>query len=472
MAVSVNIKMYRVGELGDCFLLTFNNDTVKKHMLIDCGSFRNSDTSMNRLQEVVENIKDKQLKGAKLDVVVGTHQHNDHVSGFVHAKHIFDQIGVNKVWLSWLDNPKSKQAVRIGESHLELRKSLTLAASKLENLSSAKSGRKMNTRFAKKAVETKNLITELMGFHGAAPELPAKGIEYLKKFGEVEYLSPGEIKNIPGLSGVRVFVLGPPKDEELLYRKNPRKGESYDHKLRAFNAMSNHFIGALTNRNGKRESEEQQFPFNMDYKRYVDKPGSFSPSLKSVAAEYNAKGNEWRNIDDDWLDQAARLSLYMDTFTNNSSLVLAIEIVSSGKVLLFAADAQTGNWISWNDLEFKTSGTSVDNLLSRTVFYKVGHHGSHNSTLKASLEKMISDELVAMIPVQKTDPNITKEDGWKMPAANLYQRLKEKTGYRVLRMDDGFADECNPKKSKKAKSSWGKVGLPKVTPLYVEYSIS
>ena len=78
----------------------------------------------------------------------------------------------------------------------------------------------------------------------------------------------------------------------------------------------------------------------------------------------------------------------LDTFTNNSSLALAIELVDSGKVLLFAADAQTGNWSSWKDVKWETPDVKTDDLLARTVLYKVGHHASHNATLVETFEKM------------------------------------------------------------------------------------
>lgn len=72
-------------------------------------------------------------------------------------------------------------------------------------------------------------------------------------------------------------------------------------------------------------------------------------------------------------------------------LAIAIELVESGKVLLFPGDAQFGNWNSWKRLKWTiqlADGTSkevlIDDLLKRTVFYKVGHHGSHNATLRKS----------------------------------------------------------------------------------------
>src|SRR5688572_14199280 len=103
---SAKIRMFRLHELGDCFLVTFSAGAHQSNLLIDCGSFRNDVKAKDRLEEIVEGIKDT-LGGKPLDVVVGTHQHNDHVSGFYHFGDEFrDNIGVNQVWLSWLDDPR------------------------------------------------------------------------------------------------------------------------------------------------------------------------------------------------------------------------------------------------------------------------------------------------------------------------------------------------------------------------------
>src|SRR4029450_2508841 len=117
------VRMYRLDELGDCFLITFSADGRKSRMLIDCGSFRNSKQSISRLEKIAADIE-REVDGAALDVVVGTHQHNDHLSGFVHCENIFRKIGVEQVWLSWLDNPKDRMAQRIGEKHHNLTKAL------------------------------------------------------------------------------------------------------------------------------------------------------------------------------------------------------------------------------------------------------------------------------------------------------------------------------------------------------------
>jgi hypothetical protein len=71
----------------------------------------------------------------------------------------------------------------------------------------------------------------------------------------------------------------------------------------------------------------------------------------------------------------------LDRAVNGTSLMLMFEI---GKAfLLFPGDAQWGTWQAalgderWRD------------LIGRTVFYKVGHHGSHNATPRTFIEDVL-----------------------------------------------------------------------------------
>ena len=92
------------------------------------------------------------------------------------------------------------------------------------------------------------------------------------------------------------------------------------------------------------------------------------------------------------------------------AFALAFERISDGKVLLFPGDAQQGNWLSWHapSMRWTIPGSrgsrtvTAADLLARTVFYKVGHHASHNATARAKgLELMTSPELTAFIPVDR-----------------------------------------------------------------------
>src|SRR5262249_53546108 len=144
-----------------------------------------------------------------------------------------------------------------------------------------------------------------------------------------------------------------------------------------------------------------------------------------------------RRIDTDWQGLVGPLALQLDSDTNNTSLAVAIELLPGGRVLLFPGDAQVGNWLSWEGLSWRPDGGpagSTKDRVARTALYKVGHHGSHNATLREKgLELMTGDGLLALIPVDERFANTTKH--WKMPWPDLLGRLKELTGGRVLRAD-------------------------------------
>ncbi len=468
MGTSVTIRMYRLDELGDCFLLTFADGGVKCRMLIDCGSFRNSRKSIDRLKHIVGAIS-AELGGDPLDVVVGTHQHNDHLSGFVHCEAEFRAIGIEEVWLSWLDDPADQAARAIGEDHNNLMLKLAAVSDRLHRMAPARRG-----------ARALGVLDDMLGFYGvkgagAPPQLPAGAVAILKEVGreKPKYLRPGQTLDVPRLAPgqARVHVLGPPRiaGNELLYRKDPRQGESYDPHLAFACASADRFLDAVNARSGVVSRGEVHYPFSEMIKASGRR--HMTPPLAAMQRLYNRRTEAWRKIDEDWLQQADTLALFLDTFTNNSSLVLAIELMESRKVLLFVADAQTGNWLSWDQIAWGVPGLSRDDLLARTVYYKVGHHASHNATLVASFEKMTNPDLVACIPVHKKDPNITKENGWKMPARNLFRRLKTATANRVLQMDGVNPPSCNPTKGA-AKAAWRRAGItPKITADYIEVKI-
>lgn len=127
--------------------------------------------------------------------------------------------------------------------------------------------------------------------------------------------------------------------------------------------------------------------------------------------------------------------------------------------MLFAADAQVGNWLSWHDQPYpendeknhaavgEVGKVTAESLLNRTILYKVGHHASHNATLSAQgLEMMTHSDLVAMIPVVSAVSDTKK--GWHMPYVPLLKKLVEKTKGRVLRGDCTVGDGLQIKDDK------------------------
>jgi beta-lactamase superfamily II metal-dependent hydrolase len=407
-----------------------------------------------------------------LDAIVGTHQHQDHLSGFVQAAEKFERISKDEIWLCWLDDPADPLAKTINKDKLKLQTNLTKSFAKLSN-------NKLRSSFS--ATREKEIVESIRnvlkfevdlpksgrGFKASEePKTPQEAIENLKRWGKdkTRYLSPGTSFSLPGLPAgkIKVHVLGPPRNKAALKSMNPSDGESYDKHLTENALLAERMLMAV-NKNLDHKSngfyaDADNFPFD-PAGIVMDKE---EQGKSAVGKAYRNSKEKWRKIENEWLGEFEHLSLYLNTYTNNSSLVLAFELVEYNKVLLFAADAQMGNWKSWGSIKWDDSSVSTERLLANTVVYKVGHHCSHNATYVNAFEKMNHPELVALIPV---DEKNAKAQDWKMPATKLLKRLNEKTKGRVIRMDKpaGSAD-TNFNTLPKGKKL-------KVTPLFIEYTL-
>jgi hypothetical protein len=201
-------------------------------------------------------------------------------------------------------------------------------------------------------------------------------------------------------------------------------------------------------------------------KRYFGTPDMPPATLASMTR---------RRIDTDWLAPASALALKLDSDTNNTSLVLAFEL-PDGTVMLFAADAQVGNWESWHDQTYgvdeEGTGITAENLLNRTRLYKVGHHGSHNATLKdRGLAMMIHDELVVMIPTDEEFGKRQGSSGWQMPNPRVRTALRERSKGRILRNDRLYSPEARAADAELRGVDPGFFDKLKETPLYLEYRL-
>jgi hypothetical protein len=215
--------------------------------------------------------------------------------------------------------------------------------------------------------------------------------------------------------------------------------------------------------------EQGDEPDEQPFVRFYRVPEDVAVGQESFAS-YVDEGAAWRRIDQDWLGVAARLALHLNSDTNNTSLALAFELGPGGDVLLFPGDAQVGNWLSWGELRWavddgggRAQTVTAGDLLARTVVYKVGHHGSHNATLRdEGLELMTSRDLVAMIPVNR---ETARKQDWNMPFPPLLARLQEKTEGRILDADLGIAGAA-------AGARWDRfVAASDVQELWVDYTV-
>jgi hypothetical protein len=443
--IKLRVRMYK-GFLGDCFLLTFGED--RAHMLIDCGAIAGTEGVAGLMQAVAKDIL-KSTKGT-LDVLVATHEHWDHLSGFLQARDFFEQISVKNVWLAWTEDPNDETAGSLRNKRDQSRRAIDTAIARSETA----------------GLQLAERLDSLMGFFRekqGAPVLEVSGCNTTQDAmnwvgtrpgARIHYRAPGEKPiQLDGIEGVRIYVLGPPKDLSLLKRDLPSKRNPETYELKFAGGLEKAFLCAATAKLKEAQDlsieEDDQIQRGEPFDRYYQIQEGTAKTIPFFQNHYGfgnsaRDSQDWRRIDDDWLAVAEQLALQLDSDTNNTSLVLAIELVQSGKVLLFAADAQVGNWLSWNTLSWSLPTGNGDiktvttaDLLQRTVLYKVGHHGSHNATLRENgLELMSSPELVALVPV---DQEMAKKKHWNMPFPALARRLDEKTAGRILRSDGRLA---------------------------------
>ncbi len=430
----VSVRMYRQG-LGDCFLITFTRASGKPfRMLIDCGVVLGTPEPVPMMTKVLNDITT--VTGGQIDLLVATHEHWDHVSGFNQVKNLFDALKIQQVWVAWTEDATDALANKLRAERRTTENALRMAVNRLSLTGDT---------------ETTERVSSLVSFFGASAGSTSDALNYIKSRapgGKPRYCEPGEPPiDLPELPGVRFYVLGPPKNEALIKKSNPGKNEAYG--LDASGSQSMLIAGLMNAQDDpervRNELREQPFDttdciplaraaqlpfFETRYFGNSNDSGLFERSTAKDIAE-----QDWRRIDAAWMGASETMALQLDSATNNTSLVLAIEF--GDHVLLFPGDAQAGNWLSWQDLTFTVDGKTVTgpDLLARTTFYKVGHHGSHNATLKdKGLELMVHDALVAMIPV---DHDMAVKKRWgKMPLPDLVDRIKVKTQGRVLKVDD------------------------------------
>ena len=406
-------------------------------MLIDCGLFRGSDMEGETLQAVAEDIA--HTTNGHLNVVVATHEHQDHLSGFWYAREVFRaKITVGQVWLAWTEKLSDPRAAQLKATMTQFTQQLGATVTRLHQDS--------RREFGPGALSAVESVLEFAGLGeplaaGERLSINQKALEFLKGLPQhptqpVIYHEPGTVTLINELPQIRFFILGPPRSE-LIKKSDPSKRQSEVYHLAGRDRSNYAMMVPAWDDEETDNDRRDSMPFDVSYQvSIVDAQNdAFFRETYFNDTTKQPSDQRYRRIDDDWLHAVGNLALQLDEDTNNTSLVVAIELTESGKVLLFPGDAQVGNWLSWHDCHWADQADlSAGDLLSRTVVYKVGHHGSHNATLgELGLERMTAPDLVAMIPVDEDFARNKKK--WDMPFGRLYNRLVEKTQGRLIRSD-------------------------------------
>jgi len=369
-AGKLRVRMYRVG-FGDCFLLSVPDGTDHAHILVDCGVHSQGD--IKTMKQCVANIAEVTKK--KLAVVIATHAHQDHISGFASCADAFKEFEIGEVWMPWLMNDGDRKANKLA------RKQMALADSLHKHFGAVGASREVE-QILINATGASHLGATGGGGNAAALKLLRSGFDS----GTVHYFTAGDnVEKAAGVKGLTAHVLAPSKNEEFLSKMDPPVAQRY---------------------------------------RIASDDEELAGGIIPFAGYWQVKRYGMTKADEAKLQQAievpmSEFAFALDKVLNNTSLVVLFRF--GDQALLFPGDAQWGNWQSWLDADGKE-------LLSNVTFYKVAHHGSWNATPKPGLEGMTIKKFAAMASTQsKPWPSI--------PGPKLVDALRKRSGQQYIQSD-------------------------------------
>lgn len=350
--LSATLFAFNVG-FGDCFLLRFQYaDNSRRHVLIDFGSTRQpKPRPANFLTRVAEQIQE--LCGGKLDIIVATHRHKDHIYGFRTNKsgtapgNVIRDCNPTLILQPWTEHPDAARDATVSPDQLEESRAFAGALKNMSGFSAA------IYRIAK-ADEERGVfspqVRKAMAFLGENNIANKNSIRNLLSMGEKRrYLAfgqdPGTSEILPG---VNVDVLGPPtlKQGPQIARQRSRHEEEYWH------------LQAAATRGDLAASKGR---------------AAFPDHVAAELPQWALWGrHRLRKMREHMLMPIVRR---LDAQMNNTSLILLFTV--GDKSLLFPGDAQWENW------SYALSQEDVREKLKKVDVLKVGHHGSLNATPKS-----------------------------------------------------------------------------------------
>jgi hypothetical protein len=346
--------MYRVG-FGDCFLLSFGYDRPlpdgrdERHVLIDCGTVRAPPGGAG-LVAVAHDIA-RRCAG-RVDAVVVTHRHRDHLSGFglKRAGEVFEGLRPQVVARPWTENPAAP-AEATGRT-------LAPADGRHRLLSALADGEGFARRLFEVGWRARRDAEPRALARAARDQLTNRqAIERLDRLsgdGRGEYLSYGMRSRMASvLPGVRVHVLGPPTPDEWGAVAG-QAGDNPEYWIHARRRLALGLVPRLTPEGGAGTGVPDAGP--------PVAPGPVRWLVERMRSERRAA--LWRIV------------RALDDAMNNTSLILVFEAGSTR--LLFGGDAQIENWEY--ALHHAPDSAAQRKLLSGIDLYKVGHHGRRNGT--------------------------------------------------------------------------------------------
>lgn len=344
----VTVRTYDVG-FGDCLLLTFHYAARDRHLLIDFGTMRlpeGKTVASGYIDRIAQQIKSD--CGGKLDLVVATHRHQDHISGFSRKNgrgpgEVIRNLKPSLVIQPWTEDPRAAaDATSPALRTLHLR---TLTGMQAMAGHAVQMARNLGGPLA----PARERIMAI-GMDNIKNEDAVRNLQTMAPNRYVHYGMPLDLSAI--LPGVKTTVLGPPTvaQTQSILRQRQEDPDEFWHLNAAF------WLRQLRTAGRHGLKAKPLFP-----KKYQARLPWAARWFRTFAMRERA-------------ESLLSIVRTVDNAMNNTSVILLFEV--NGKRLLFPGDAQFENWM------YALGKAEVRKILKGVDLYKVGHHGSLNATPK------------------------------------------------------------------------------------------
>jgi ribonuclease BN (tRNA processing enzyme) len=421
----LRIRSYNVG-FGDCFLLTFfYGDDKTRDVLIDFGSTQRSPVGPEGgMLEIAEKIRED--CGGKLDMVVATHRHADHISGFGEKPgEVIASLKPELVVQPWTEDPDLEPDAKAPAGAEGDRADAPSLVSRLAGMQAVAKALLDEVPRLEASPSVRMSVRQQLAFLGETNLANKAAVNNLMTMGQRKpvYASFGtELEIADLLPGVGLEVLGPPtlEQSEAIAEQRDTDPDEFWHLAASAGATAG--AGA-------------------------DRPPPLFPDA-DILREGLHQEARWVIPEIQRMRSEEMLAIVrsLDSALNNTSLILLFEVGDTR--LLFPGDAQIENWSY--ALKTVSNHEEIQERLATASFYKVGHHGSLNATPKTLWnafqrvsEEATPDRLATMVS-SLAGKHGSEDRGTEVPRKVLLAELESKSNFHdteKLESADKFWDD-------------------------------